>query len=128
MQQVLVDYVSLPCIDMTLLHRILSLPADGVLPPVTPVHFDEAGNVLTIRTKKKPWPIKGVRQAAAVRYMYEQARLDRWLLDAGEILAAAYPGKQVGKSQRMQNLFAGNNEWREYICNPEKGKYSFCLD
>ncbi|WP_298220682.1 hypothetical protein [Halothiobacillus sp.] len=128
MQQVLVDYVPQPCIDMTLLHRILSLPADGVLPPVMAVHFDEVGNVLTIRTKKKPWPIKGVRQAAAVRYMYEQAQLDRWLLDAGEILTAAYPDKQVGKSQRMQNIFSGNEEWKEYICNPQKGKYCFCLD
>ncbi len=128
MKQVLVDYVTTPCVDMPLLHRILSLSADGVLPPVMAVHFDEVSNVLTIRTKKKPWPIKGERQAAAVRYMYVQAQLGRWLLDAGEILAAAYHGKQVGKSQRLQNLFAGNNEWREYICNPEKGKYSFCID
>lgn len=128
MQQVLVDYVVRPCIDTNLLQRILSQPADGILPPIQPVHFDERGKVLTIRTKKTPWTIKGKRQAAAVRYMYEQARLDRWLLDAGEILAAAYPDKQVGKSLRMQNLFSGNDEWKEYICNPQKGKYGFCLD
>lgn len=131
MNRVLVDYVAHPCIDTNLLHRILSLPADGVLPPVTPVHFDQTTQVLTIRTKKNPWPIKGERQAAAVKYMYTQAQLGRWELDASEILAAAYPERKTEESRKglkMQRLFSGNTVWREYICNPQKGKYGFCLD
>lgn len=129
MRQVLVDYVPKPCIDMTLLDRILTTPADGTLPSVLAVYFDEIKNVLTIRTKKDPWHIKGDRQAAAVKYMYQQACRDRWLLDAGEILAAAYPkGQELGRSRTMQSLFSGNNDWRQYIANPEKGKYSFCMD
>lgn len=131
MQQVLVDYMPQPCIDMTLLHRILSLPADGVLPPVMAVHFDGVGNVLTIRSKNSPWHIKGKRQAASIKYMYAQAQLGRWELDASEILAAAYPERRTEESRRgltMQKLFSGNKVWREYICNPQKGKYCFCLD
>ena len=128
MRQVLVDYVTTPCIDMTLLHRVLTSPADGTPPPVLAVHFDAGSSVLTIRTKKNPWHIKGQRQAAAVKYMYEQACRDRWLLKAAEILTAVCPGKQSGKSVRMQNLFSGNDEWKNYIANPEKGKYGFHLD
>lgn len=129
MRQVLVDYVPKPCIDMTLLQRILTTPADGTLPSVSAVFFDEVNKVLTIRNKKDPWHMQGARQAAAVNYMYQQACKERWLLDAGEILAAAYPKEQqVGKSRTMQSLFSGNKEWRQYIANPEKGKYSFCMN
>lgn len=128
-RQVLVDYVTTPTVDMDLLHRILATPADGTLRPLLPVHFDEYTNTLTIRSKSnKPWMIKGERQAAAVRYMYEQAVNDRWLLSAGEILAAAYSDKKAARSQRMQNLFSGNIHWEDYIDNPEKGKYRFRLD
>ena len=127
-RQVLVDYLAQPCIDMTLLHRILTSPADGTLPPVLAVYFDKSNNVLTIRTRKHPWHIKGRRQAAAVKYMYEQACNNHWLLDAAEVLSAAYPDKESGKSARMQNLFSGNDEWKDYIANPEKGKYGFRLD
>lgn len=128
-RQVLVDYVTIPTVDMDLLHRILATPADGTLRPLLPVHFDEYTKTLTIRSKSnKPWMIKGERQAAAVRYMYEQAMNDRWLLPAGEILGAAYPDKKTARSQRMQNLFSGNTEWEDYIANPEKGKYGFRLD
>lgn len=126
---VLVDYVPTPTVDVDLLHRTLATPADGTLRPMLPVHFDEYANTLTIRSKSnKPWVIKGDRQAAAVRYMYEQAMNDRWLLSAGEILAAAYSDKKAARSQRMQNLFSGNTHWEDYIDNPEKGKYRFRLD
>lgn len=129
MRQVLVDYVPKPCIDMTLLDRILTSPADGTLPSVTAVYFDEGANVLTIRTKNERWHIKGARQAAAVRYMHQQACKGRWLLDAGEILAAAYPkGQELGKSRTMASLFNGNEKWRDFIANPVKGRYSFCTD
>ena len=50
---------------------------------------------------------------------------DRWLLPAGEILGAVYPDKKTARSQRTQNLFSGNTEWKDYIANPEKGKYGF---
>ncbi len=130
MRQVLVDYMPAPCMDMTLLHRILSSSADGVLPDVHVVQFDEANKVLTIRVKTTPWHIKGVRQANAVNYMYRQALKDRWLLAASEILAAAYPERKTEESRRnlkMQSLFRGNPDWRNYISNPEKGKYGFSL-
>lgn len=127
-RDVLVDYSPEPCIDMSLLERILTTPADGTLRPTLPVYFDEYSNVLTIRSNKKPWHIKGQRHAAAIKYLYQQACNDRWLVDAGEVLSAAYPDKQSGKSSRMQNLFSGNDEWKDYIVNPEKGKYGFRLD
>lgn len=126
---VLVDYVTTPTLDMDLLHRILAAPAGGTLRPILPVHFDEYTHTLTIRSKSnKPWVIRGARQAAAVRYMYQQAMNDRWLLTAREILGAAYPDQRAARSQRMQNLFSGNTEWEDYIANPERGKYGFRLD
>ena len=124
----IVDYVATPCIDLDLLHRILAAPPDGEIRPMLPVHFNEYTNTLTIRTKTKPWTIKGERQAAAVRYMFEQAINDRWLLPAAEILGAAYADKKTARSQRMQNLFSGNTDWEDYIDNPEKGKYGFRRD
>lgn len=129
LRDVIVDYVPDPCLDMDLLHRILATPADGTLRPLLPVHFDECTSKLIIRTKSnKPWTIKGERQAAAVRYMYQQALNDRWVLSAAEILGAAYSDKKTARSQRMQNLFSGNTEWDDYIANPEKGKYGFRLE
>lgn len=127
-RDVIVDYVLKPSIDMDLLYRTLAMPADGTLRPVLPVHFDEYTKTLTIRTKTKPWVIKGDRQPAAVQYMYEQALNDRWVLSAAEILGAAYSDKKTARSQRMQNLFSGNTEWDDYIANPEKGKYGFRLE
>ena len=128
LREAIVNYVATPCIDMDLLHRILAAPPDGAIRPVLPVHFDEYTNTLTIRTKTKPWTIKGERQAAAVRYMFEQAINDRWILPAAEILGAAYADKKTARSQRMQNLFSGNTDWEDYIDNPEKGKYGFRRD
>jgi len=128
LRDVLVNYVPSPCLDLNLLQRLVSSPADGVLPPVQAVYFDAVNQVLTIRTKQRPWHIKGARQAAAVKYLYEQACKDRWLLDASEILAAAYPDKPRGRSLRLQNLFSGNAEWREFIANPEQGRYGFAMD
>jgi len=125
---VIVDYVPEPRMDVDLLHRILTSPADGTLRPVLPVHFDEYTNMLTIRSKTRPWHIKGQRQAAAVKYLYQQVCNDRWLVEAREILAAAYPDKETGKSTRMQSLFSANGAWKDYIVNPEKGRYGFRLD
>ena len=130
MRQALIDSTPAPCMDMPLLYRILSAAADGVMPEVHAVLFDETNSVLTIRIKTTPWHIKGVRQAKAVKYMYQQALKGRWILAASEILAAAYTEKKTEESRRnlkMQSLFSGNTEWREYISNPEKGKYGFSL-
>jgi hypothetical protein len=125
LRDAIIDYVPRPRMDMGFLQRTLASPADGTLRPVLPVHFDEYTHTLAIRTKDKPWVIKGDRQAAAVRYMYGQAQNDRWLLGAAEILGAAYPDKKTARSQRMQNLFSGNQDWQDYIHNPERGMYGF---
>lgn len=126
--QVLIDHAATPRLDSDRLHRTLTTPAEVTLRPAVAVHFDEYTHTLTLRTKTKPWVIKGERQAAAVRYMCQQAKNDRWLLSAAEILGAAYPERHTARSQRMQNLFRGNTEWTDYIDNPEKGKYRFRLD
>lgn len=129
-REVLVDYSPKPCIDMSLLERILISAADGVQPRTLALHYDEVARVLTIRTKRDPWHIKGARQAAAVNYMYQQACKDRWMLDASEILAAAYPERKTEENRaglKMQDLFKGT-QWRLYVSNPEKGKYGFNLD
>ncbi len=128
LRDVLIDYLPEPRLDIDLLHRILSTPVDGALRPVLPVHFNEYTNTLTIRSKVEPWRIKGKRQAAAVKYMFEQFKNGRHWLGPDEILAAAFPDKEDGKSRRMQNLFSGNDAWKDYIDNPEKGKYGFRLD
>ena len=115
---------------MSLLERILISAADGLQPRTLAVHYDEVARVLTIRTKRDPWHIKGPRQAVAVNYMYQQARKGRWILDASEILAAAYPERKTEENRsglKMQDLFKGT-KWRLYISNPEKGKYGFNLD
>ena len=130
LRDVIVDYSAKPCIDITLMERILTAPADGVLPRVQVVQYDEQKKVLTIRTKREPWTIKGKHQAAAVLYLYQQAQKDRWEVDASEILAAAYPEKTSDESRRglkMQDLFKGNTKWLHYLRNAEKGKYAFNL-
>ena len=130
LRDVIVDYSAQPCIDMTLMERILTAPADAVLPRVQVVQYDEQKKVLTIRTKREPWTIKGKHQAAAVLYLYQQAQKDRWEVDASEILAAAYPEKTSDESRRglkMQDLFKGNTKWLHYLRNTEKGKYAFNL-
>ena len=130
LRDVIVDYSAKPCIDITLMERILTAPADGVLPRVQVVQYDEQKKVLTIRTKPEPWTIKGKHQAAAVLYLYQQAQKDRWEVDASEILAAAYPEKKSDESRRglkMQDLFKGNTKWLHYLRNTEKGKYAFNL-
>lgn len=127
LRDIIVPNLSKPCLDMDLLHRILTMPAGGALQPVLAVNFDEYTNTLTIRSMVKPWVIKGPRQAAAIKYMFSQFQAGRNSLSAKEILAAAYPDKQSGKSQRMQNLFSGNGSWGNYIVNPEKGQYGFNL-
>lgn len=126
----LVDYTPKPCMDMTLLERILSSAVNGVMPSVLPVHYDEVTQVLSIRSQTDTWTIKGERQGAAVKYLYGQAQRNRWCVDVSEILAAAYPEKRDAQSRKglkMQNIFSGNAKWRTFISNPEKGSYGFNL-
>lgn len=122
----LVHYSPSPCMDVHYLERVLTSDEEGIKPSALPVGF--ANGVLWIRTKSERWVIKGEKHCLAVAYMYEQAQHDRWVLDASEILAAAYPERRTEESRKglkMQNLFSGNEMWREFIVNPEKGKYAF---
>lgn len=124
---VLIDYLPKPRFDIDLLYRILTAPADVSLRPVLPVYFDEYTGRLDIRGKTG-WHVKGERQRLAIKYMYEQALTDRWRLDAGEILAAAYRDNPIGRSKRIQQLFSGNQEWKDYIEHLERGKFGFRID
>jgi hypothetical protein len=67
-----------PCFDFNQLQRLLGTgstrPALGAVAVELPVSFDAHASVLTIRGNLNPWHIKGARQAAAVRYLVEQAR------------------------------------------------------
>ncbi|MBN8518865.1 MAG: hypothetical protein J5X22_20245 [Candidatus Accumulibacter sp.] len=126
--ELIVDYLPEPRMDLDLLHRILTAPADGTLRPVLPVHFDEYTNTLTIRSKPKPWHIRGERQPAAVKYLYQQACNDRWMVPANEILKAAFPDRETFRSLRMQSLFSGNAFWEDYIVSDGNGQYGFRLD
>lgn len=128
LQDALVDYSPIPYLDSHYLERVLTSNEDGIKPSALPVDF--ANGVLRIRTRTEPWTIKGDKQARAVAYMFEQAQQNRWELDASEILFAAYPERRTAESRkglRMQDLFSGNDKWREFIANPSKGKYAFNL-
>lgn len=128
LRDALVNYSPMPCMDVHYLERILTSHEDGIVPSALPVEF--ANGVLSIRTKNDTWTISGEKQHKAVEYMYAQAQLGRWELDASEILAAAYPERRTEESRKglkMQSLFSGNEKWREFIDNPVKGKYTFKL-
>ncbi|MCM8623147.1 MAG: hypothetical protein NFW16_15770, partial [Candidatus Accumulibacter sp.] len=127
MREVIIDYLPQPRMEIDLLQRILTSPANGTFRRVLPVHFDEYTNTLTIRSNPKPWHIKGERQAAAVRYLYQQACNDRWRIPAHEILKAAFPDTET-RSRRMQNLFSGNPFWEDYIASDGHGQFGFRLD
>ena len=112
-------------VDTHWLERILTAPAGVGTEPSPPVHYDSHTQTLTIRGIPEPWQIQGERQAWAVRYMYEQWLKGRSMLDAAEILNAAYPPSAHSRSRKMQSLFSGSTQWRTYIANPERGKYGF---
>lgn len=127
LRDALVDYSRSPCMDLHYLERVLTSDEDGIKPSALAVEF--ANGVLRIKTKVDVWVVKGERQADAISYMYEQAKLGRWELSASEILSAAYPERRTEESRKglkMQDLFKGS-VWREFIANPEKGTYTFDL-
>ena len=111
-------------IDTHMLERALTAPAGIGTEPSPPVHYDSYTQTLTIRGIPEPWQIRGERQARAVQYLYEQWLKGREILQAAEILAAAYPDRPYTRSRRMQNLFSGS-PWEAYIAKPERGKYGF---
>lgn len=112
-------------IDMEKLNRLVTGVNLANEISMSPVHFDEYTNTLTIRTNPVPWMITGPKQAAAVKYMAEQANKGRRELSAAEILGAVYGTQQHGRSRRMQDLFKSNSQWRDYITNHEKGIWGF---
>ena len=112
-------------IDMERLSRLVTGANFIDENPMSPVYFDEFTNTLTIRTNPTPWVITGAKQAAAVKYMAEQANKGRWELSAAEILNAAYGPQSIGRSRRMRDLFKSNSQWRDYITNHEKGIWGF---
>jgi hypothetical protein len=114
-------------IEMERLSRLLTGANFADESSMSPVHFDEYTNTLTIRTNPVPWVIKGPKQAAAIKYMVEQANKGRWQLTAAEILNAAYGAQSIGRSRRIQSLFSGNEVWRDYIQSNGNGIYSFIV-
>jgi len=92
---------------------------------MSPVHFDEYNNKLTIRTNPVPWVIRGPKQAAAIKYMAEQAYKGRWELSAAEILKAVNGNKTHGICRRIPSLFNGNDDWHGYITNIRRGVWGF---
>lgn len=127
--EVIVERRLPPILDVDLIHRLMAAPAGQTLQKSLPIRFDAYSNTLVIATKSiKPWAIKGKRQVAVVQYLFDQACVGRWWIPAHEILAAVYGVQKLGRSQRIQNIFAGNTVWDDYIGNDGKGRYGFLLD
>lgn len=112
-------------IDMERLSRLVTGANFIDENPMSPVHFDEYTNTLTIRTNPTPWVIKGPKQAAAIKYMAEQAYKGRWELSAAEILKTVNGNKTHGICRRIPSLFNGNDAWHGYITNLRRGVWGF---
>lgn len=126
--EILVDHVVEPTLDVDLIHRMLLAPAGGQIERPSPVRFDPYSNTLVISTKSdKPWAIRGVRQVAVVSYLFEQFRKGRSWVPHQEIMGAVYGAQKLGRSRRIQNVFSGNTIWQEYIVGDGNGHYGFNL-
>jgi len=126
---VILERATSPILDVDLIHRLMTAPAGQTVQKSLPVRFDSYSSTLVIATKQiEPWAIKGKRQIAVVQYLFEQACVDRWHVPAHEILAFVYGAQKVGRSQRIQNIFAGNPVWQDYIGSDGNGMYGFVLD
>jgi len=112
-------------LDMERLNRLVTEANFADESSMSPVHFDEYNNKLTIRTNPVPWVIKGPKQAAAIKYMAEQAYKGRWELSASEILKAVNGNKTHGICRRIPSLFNGNDDWHGYITNIRRGVWGF---
>jgi hypothetical protein len=125
----IVAHATAPCLDMDLIRRLFVAPTGPRPEQSMPVRFDTLSNTLVIATKSNhPWAIKGPRQVAVVQYLFEQAQHGRWWVPAREILTSVYGAQQGGRSRRIQNIFAGNTVWQDYITTNGKGMYGFLLD
>lgn len=123
---VLVMHTAKPCFDIDLIERLLVAAPGTPLAKSHPVQWNAYTKTLRITTRPHAtWPVKGPRQIAAVQYLYDQSLHGRWWVPAHEILAAVYGGQNQGRSRRMQNLFAGNNYWEEFIVADGNGSYGF---
>lgn len=116
-------------IDGDLLHRFLGGTSPQDTDSMLPVRFDAYSNTLVITTKAlAPWVIKGTRQRAVVRYLFEQLHKDRQWVASHEILSYVYGAQQQGHSRRISDIFRGNPLWKDYITTSAKGLYGFKLD
>ena len=112
-------------IDMEKLNRLVTGANYAEESSTSSLHFDEYTNTLTIRTNPTPWVIRGPKQAAAIKYMAEQAYKGRWELSAAEILKAVNGNKTHGICRRIPSLFNGNDDWHGYITNIRRGVWGF---
>ena len=119
---VLVDYAVKPHLDADLLHRLLVAPAGSKEEKSLPVRFDPYTNTLTIATKSdKPWPIKGAKQVAVVKYLVEQFENGRTRVSAGDILVAAHGSREAASGKRVPSIFSSNNKWLDYVEHDDAG-------
>ncbi len=126
---VLMDYTDKPCLDQEMIHRWLVAPEGCREERLPPVRFDPYTSTLLIATKSdQPWVIKGSKQLAVVRYLYEQFEQGRRWVPAYEILNEVYGHQARSGSRRIQNIFSGNTVWLNYIVNDKHGNYGFNLD
>jgi hypothetical protein len=125
---VLLDYAIKPHIDVDLIHRLLVAPVGSKVEKSLPVRFDPYTNTLVIATKAdKPWAIKGAKQVAVVKHLFEQFEKGRPQVSAGDILAAAYGSREAAQGKRVSNIFSGNSVWGDYIAGDGNGHYGFNL-
>lgn len=119
---VLVDYAGKPHLDADLIHRLLVAPAGSKEEKSLPVRFDPYTNTLTIATKSdKPWPIKGAKQVAVVKYLVEQFENGRTRVSAGDILVAAHGSREAASGKRVPSIFSSNDKWLDYIEHDDSG-------
>lgn len=127
--EVLVDHTEVPTLDVDLVHRLLVVPSGSTPQKSLPVRFDPYAKTLVIATKSSPpWAIKGGRQLAVVRYLFEQLENGRRWVPAHEILNHVYGAQAIGRSRRVQNIFSGNTFWEDYIAGDSHGLWGFNLD
>jgi hypothetical protein len=126
--QLLIDGTGTAALDRQLLHRALAEPADAALRPSLPVVFDAVTNTLALRHRAERWVIRGKRQAAFVRYLFQQFVNNRHWVPAQEILVAVYGEQTGGRSHRVQELFRGSPHFADFIKTDGRGKYGFRLD
>ena len=126
---VLVDYTDKPRLDKEMIHRWLVAPVGCREEKLPPVRFDPYTHTLTITTQSnQPWVIRGPKQLAVVRYLFEQFEQGRRWVPAHEILNAVHGSHEHGRSRRIQNIFSGNAVWLNYIAGDGQGNYGFNLD